>query len=227
VDVRVISLGTLSANPLWHEREPVRTGHATTTLIRAGERVLLVDPGLPEPALAARLHERSGLRPGAVTDVFLTCFKPDMTRGLRLFDGADWWIDPVERETVGVLLADALGRAARAGTADEDLADLRERVAQLRRCRAVGERVVPGVDPFPLHGVTPGLCGLLVPLPSHTLLVCSDAIPDADHLAQGRVPDDAADVDKAREAFGEAVEIADLLICGRDGLVVNPTKRPF
>ena len=37
----------------------------------------------------------------------------------------------------------------------------------------------------------------------------------------------AADVEQARESFQEAVEIADVLIPGRDNLIVNPTKRPF
>ena len=59
----IISIGTLSRNRLWNEREPVRTPHATTTLIRAGDRRILVDPGLPPPALAARLFERTGMRP--------------------------------------------------------------------------------------------------------------------------------------------------------------------
>ena len=40
MDIRVISIGTLSANPLWGEREAVRTGHATTTLIQAGQRTI-------------------------------------------------------------------------------------------------------------------------------------------------------------------------------------------
>ena len=32
-EYRIISIGTLAANPLWDEKVPVRTGHATTTLI--------------------------------------------------------------------------------------------------------------------------------------------------------------------------------------------------
>jgi len=237
MDLRIISLGTLAANPLWHETSPVRTGHATTTLLSVGDRKILVDPGLPEAALAARLYERAGLRPAAITDVFLTCFKLDMTRGLRLFDHARWWINEAERESVGLVLADTLRRAVESGdissrrTSDEDgpnpLEALKERVAQLRACKAAPDRLADKVDLFPLPGVTPGLCGLLVAAPSHTLLICSDAVVDGEHLAKGRVHDDAADVAQAKESFGEAVEVADLLICGRDGMVINPTKRPF
>ena len=76
VDVSVISIGALAANPLWGEREPVRTGHSTTTLVRTGDMVMLVDPGLPGEILGARLGERANLRPSDVTHVFLTCFRP-------------------------------------------------------------------------------------------------------------------------------------------------------
>ncbi|MEQ9096949.1 MAG: hypothetical protein RIE32_11880 [Phycisphaerales bacterium] len=237
MDLRLISLGTLAVNPLWNETTPVRTGHATTTLLSVGEKRILVDPGLPEVALAARLHERSGLRPSAITDVFLTCFKPDMTRGLRLFDHARWWIHEAERESVGMVLGETLRRMAQGGDLgtgaglEDDGPDpieaLKERVAQLRNCKAAPDRLADKVDLFPLPGATPGLCGLLVALPSHTLLICSDAIPDGAHLAQGRVLDDSADVDQARSSFAEAVEIADVFICGRDGMVINPTKRAF
>jgi hypothetical protein len=41
------------------------------------------------------------------------------------------------------------------------------------------------------------------------------------------VPDDAVDLEKAQESFTDAVEVADMLVLGRDNLVVNPTKRPF
>jgi len=237
MDLRIISLGALPANPLWNETAPVRTGHATTILISVGDKRILVDPGLPEVALAARLHERAGIRPTAITDVFLTCFKPDMTRGLRLFDHARWWIHEAEREAVGLLLGETLRRAMQGGDfasrhdVDDDgpnpIDGLRERVAQLRNCEAAPDSLADKVDLFPLPGATPGLCGLLIAAPSHTLLICSDAVPDGEHLAAGRVLDDSADVEQARGAFAEAVEVADLLICGRDGMVVNPTKRAF
>lgn len=237
MDLRLISLGTLAANPLWNETTPVRTGHATTVLLTVGDKRILVDPGLPEVALEARLHERAGIRPAAITDVFLTCFKPDMTRGLRLFDHARWWIHEAERESVGLVLADTLRRMVQGGELggnhglDDDSPDpldaLKQRVAQLRNCKPAPDRLADKIDLFPLPGATPGLCGLLVALPSHTLLVCSDAVPDGEHLSSGRVLDDCADIEQAHSSFTEAIEIADVLICGRDGMVINPTKRAF
>lgn len=247
MDVRVISIGCLSCHPLWGERADVRTGHGTTTLIRAGKRVILIDPSLPEAVMAARLGERANVRPEQVTHVFLTSFNPELRRGLRLFDDATWWISGTEREAVGVAMATQLTRLAQGGGAvhpeimqgkgngsDGEAAlrrTLEQDVALLKRCEAApdslatehGERA----DLFPLHGVTPGLSGVLVAGARATTLVCGDAVPTIEHLEQGKVLPNAASVDRARESFAEAVEIADLLVLGRDNLVVNPTKRPF
>src|SRR5690554_414938 len=101
MDYRIISIGALAKHDLWGERAEARTSHATTTLIRSGDRTILVDPGLPAQIIAARLSERAGISPNEVTDVFLTCFRPAHRRGLSAFDHARWLIGQVERETVG------------------------------------------------------------------------------------------------------------------------------
>ena len=64
MEYRIISIGALDIHPLRGERTAVRTGHATTTLVRSGQTTILVDPGLPPQPLAARLEERTGLKPG-------------------------------------------------------------------------------------------------------------------------------------------------------------------
>ena len=226
LDVRIISIGALAAHPLWNERAPVRTGHATTTLIRGGRRAIVVDPGLPAPVLAARLSERANIAARDVTDVFLTIFHPDMMRGLRAFDGAQWWISERERETVGPLLLAKLRDAA-----DEGEADLRDALAQdaaiLERCKAAPDSLMEQVDLFPLPGVTPGSCGLLIGEARRTTLVCGDAVATVEHIEQGKVLPRCADVEQARESFAEAIEIADVLIPGRDNVVFSPSKRPF
>jgi len=226
MDVRIVSIGTLAANALWNEREPVRTGHATCSLIRAGARTIIVDPGLPAAAITARLGERAGLAPSEVTHVFLTSFRPEVFRGIGAFPEATWWVAEPEREGIGVPLARQLKRAVEAG--DSDTASALERdVAILQRCEPAPDEPCEGVSLFPLPGVTPGLCGLLIAEPRHTLVICGDAVASREHLEAGRVLDHHADLEQARESFQDAVEIADLLIPGRDGLCVNPTKRPF
>lgn len=238
MESRVISIGTLASNPLWGERTPVRTGHATTTLVRAGAAAILVDPALPGPALAARLGERAGLTPDKITHVFLTSFHPDCRGGLELFANADWLIHEAEREAIGVRLAMQLKNLVRVQSEEDDGDDpdglglsLRERlerdVALLQRFAPAPDRPADRVSLFPLPGVSPGMCGLLVEGPRATTLIAGDAVASSQHLDAGLVVDYALDVPAAKESFQEAIEIADVLIPGRDNVILNPIRRPF
>lgn len=244
MDFTIISIGAMAANPLWEERSAVRTGHATTTLVRTKSLddgdpvVILVDPGLPEPALIARLHERAGLTPDAITQVFLTTFHPENRRAITAFPDATWLISPREREAAGVPLAQSLGRLAETQQAaeaagevfDNDQATmldvLRQDVAVLQRCLPAPDKLAEGVDVFPLPGVTPGCTGLLLS-GRETTLICGDAVATAGHVDQGKVLPNCTDREQAKESFEEAIEIADLLVPGRDNVLVNPTRKPF
>ena len=223
---KIISIGALAAHPLWNERDEVRTGHATTTLVEAGEVRLLVDPSLPAQVLTVRLRERANLEPADVTHVFLTSFQPVRRRGLGLFEAAQWLISEREREVVGVSLIERLREAV--GADDAELSGLlRSEVALMQRCQAAPDSIAEGIDLFPLYGVTPGTCGLLLPTSKATVLICGDAIATAEHLEQGKVLSNCADVEQAQESFREAIDIADLLVLGRDNVVLNPLRRPF
>jgi glyoxylase-like metal-dependent hydrolase (beta-lactamase superfamily II) len=246
MDYRIISIGALSAHPLWNEKPVaggagaagssggVRTGHTTTTLITSGDRRILVDPGLPGQMLAARLGERANLKPSDITDVFLTSFHPETHRGLAAFDKARWLISAEERESVGVQLATALKdiytRSEDQGGVAKDeslLGILRGEVAILQRCEPAPQSLADRVDVFPLPGVSPGLCGLILSGPRFTTVVCGDAMPTQEHLEQGKVLTTAVDIEQARTSFEEIIEIADMVVPGRDNLLINPTKRPF
>ncbi|MBL8757590.1 MAG: MBL fold metallo-hydrolase, partial [Phycisphaerae bacterium] len=197
LDFRVISIGTLAAHPLWGERQPTRAGHATCTLVRSGDEVILVDPGLPEAALLPRLAERAGLKPQQITAVFLTGFHPDTHRGLSAFEHAPWYISKAEREAVGVPMVSALRHAVE--HRNQELQDaIRTEVALLERCREAPDELARGVDVFPLPGVSPGLCGLLLEHPGATTLIAGDAVPTVEHLAKGQVLPWAANVAAAK-----------------------------
>ncbi len=220
-DHRIISIGTLSAHPLWDERGAPRTAHATTSLIRADDRVILVDPALPAPAVGAHLHERAGLKPEDVTDIFLTNFRPAHRRGLDAFDHAAWWIGEREREAVGVHLVERFRQCE-----DQQSGDmLKHDIALLQRCKAAPDQLAEHVDLFPLPGFTPGGCGLLLSLPSATVLIAGDAVATSEHLAKGQVLGGAYDLDAARTSFAEAIEIADWIVAGHDNLLPNLTRR--
>ncbi|MEM7754170.1 MAG: hypothetical protein AAF297_00885, partial [Planctomycetota bacterium] len=218
MDFRVISIGALSAHELRNERGgagddgAIRSGHATTVLIESiddeGDPArILVDPGLPAAVLVPRLDERVGIGPGEITHVFLTDFGPERRRALEAFEAAEWLIHSVEREAVGVPLAQGLIRLSE--NFDEPDGDvervLRRDIAMLERCRPAPDRLARGVDLFPLPGVTPGCCGLLVS-GRQTVLVCGDAVPTVEHLAEGKVRKGAQDIEKAQESFREAIE---------------------
>lgn len=237
MDIRILSIGALAAHPLWDERHPVRTGHSTTTLIQTGDAKIIVDPGLPGPALKARLGERAGITPDKITHVFLTSFNPECRRGIELFDQAQWLIGEKERESVGVPIAQSLARLAETRELAKQIGEeidsdqqtmfeiLQRDVAELSRCQPAPDSIADEVDLFPLPGFSVGMCGLLLAEPAHTTLVCGDAIPTVEHLEQGKVLPTCADRELAQESFKEAIEIADVLILGRDNTVINPTKR--
>ena len=218
----VISIGTLSRNRLWNEGEPVRTPHATTTLIRTGKRTILVDPGLPPQALAARLYERTGLKPESVDTVFLTNFRPSHRAGIALFPKAKRLIHELEQQAT----AQQLGRLIE-GAPDEDL-DRKVLMDELRLLEAfqpADDKLAPGVDLFPLFGYTPGTTGLLVASPANTALVAGDAVPTLDHFLAGQVLPDAQDIRGAQESMREVYEIADLIVPGHDNLFLNPRSQ--
>jgi glyoxylase-like metal-dependent hydrolase (beta-lactamase superfamily II) len=223
-EYRIISIGTLSANPLWDEKQPVRTGHATTILIEAGPTKILIDPSLPAPALIARMGERTRVRPSEITHVFLTSLEPERRRALREFPGAQWLAHEPEREAALIEYRSTRDEAREAG--DEELERLAQQELDLvQRCQVAPDSLAPKVDLFPLPGVTPGTCGVLIALPAMTVLACGDAIPTFEHLSQGKVLPHSASVPQAQESFREAVEIGDVLILGRDNVAMNPLKR--
>ena len=220
---RVISIGTLAAHPLWDERGEVRSGHATCTLISAGDRHILVNPGLPTQALQARLGERTNIKAEQITDVFLTSFSTDHRRGLSMFEQARWLVHEPERDAARQRLQQLHSEAQ--GTGDRELMQWYEaELALLERFEIPPDKIEDNVDLFPMPGATPGTCGLLLPLPRLTVLICGDAVPTIEHLEQGQVLNNCMDVEQARESFREAVEIADVLILGRDNIALNPLR---
>jgi glyoxylase-like metal-dependent hydrolase (beta-lactamase superfamily II) len=222
-ELRVISIGTLAAHPLWNERNDVRTGHATTTLVVSAKARILVNPGLPPAALVARLSERSPIRPAEITHVFITTFALDHYRGLAAFEHATWLVHEPEQSAASAAFDDQLARARE--SRDRDLIATIDRHRELlARCKSAEDRIATAVDLFPLPGVSPGTCGILVARPEATIVVCGDAIATSEHLAEGKVLPTCIDVARAQDSFREAIEIADVLIPGRDNLIVNPLR---
>ena len=225
LDYRIVSIGTLAAHPLWNESVQVRTAHATTTLVSVDSAHILVDPSLPAAALLARLGERSPVRPDEITDIFLTSVDRDHRRALPVFEDARWLAAQPELESARADLTTRHDEAQAGG--DAELAELLSHDLEiLRKCTPAPDRLYRGVDLFPLPGVTPGCCGLLLSLPRATVLICGDAVATREHLEQGKVLPGCHNIEQAQESFAEAVQIADLLIPGRDNISLNPLRQP-
>jgi glyoxylase-like metal-dependent hydrolase (beta-lactamase superfamily II) len=215
----IISIGTLSRNRLWNETQDVRTAHSTTTLIRSGNRTILVDPGLPAPALAARLHERTGLTPDRIDTVFLSNFRPDHRAALPLFRSAKVFIHELEQQAVGEHLQRLLEQSKLEGV---DTKTLKSEFELLNSCQSAPDKLADNIDLFPLAGYTPGNCGLLLSLPTSTVILASDAVPTQEHFLAGQVLPDCWDIKSAQESLREVYEIADLIIPGHDNIFINP-----
>ncbi|MFW6133409.1 MAG: hypothetical protein ACOC8F_05885 [Planctomycetota bacterium] len=218
VEYRVISIGALSRNRLWGETTPVRTAHATTTLIRDGDRAILVDPSLPAAALEARFNERTGGRLGDVTDVFCTTLRPVHRRALEAMGAARWWAHETELETYRHHLeglADSAGRLSPSQARDVE-ADLE----LLQKFDAVPEKLTEHVQLFPLAGASPGSAGLLLANPTVTVVVAGDAALTAGHLLAGQAWAGSADTEAALGSLRDVVEVADVVVCGHDNLTL-------
>lgn len=224
MDYRVISIGALSINDLWDKQGPARTAHATTTLVRSGKKNILVDPALPGQVLVPRLAERSGLAPGDITDVFLTCFRPAHRYGLAAFPDAEWWINEQEREIIG---RELLARFEQEEGDEEVRGLLKHEIALLQKCKAAPDSLADQVDLFPSPGFTPGTCGLLLSHNQSTTVIAGDAVPTVEHLEHGRVLKGCFDTKQAQDSLKEIIEVADMIVCGHDNAVVNPMRGPF
>lgn len=220
--VDIISIGTLSRNRLWNETEAVRTAHATTTLIRTGKRTILIDPGLPAQALSARLFERTGLSTKEVDTIFLTNFRPSHRAGLSAFPQARILIHESEQLHARAETERYLNEAPEE---DLDRKVFEEDLALLEKITPAEDKLANGVDLFPLFGYTPGTTGLLVALPTVTILLAGDAVPTQDHFLAAQVLPDSYDIKAAQESLGEVYEIADLIIPGHDNLFLNPRSQ--
>jgi len=219
--VDIISIGTLSRNRIWGESEAVRTAHATCTLIRVGGKSILVDPGLPAAAMGARLYERTGMAPGQIDTVFLTNFRPSHRAGLALFGHAKMLIHENEEASARQQIEQLLEEAP---AEDLDRTALRAELDVLDRLSPAPDSLAKNVDLFPLFGYTPGTCGILIALPTTTLIIAGDAVPTQDHFLSGQALPDAQDIAGAHESMKEVFEIADWIVPGHDNLFANPGR---
>lgn len=222
VEFAVISIGALSRNLLWGETAPVRTSHATTTLVVEGERRILVDPSLPSVALDARFFERTGKRLDTITDVFCTTLRPVHRRSIEAFPKARWWASEVEIESHGEALKEMLDSAQR--LEDDDVARLQADIKLLHRFKPAPDSFGPQVSLYPLAGCSAGSTGLLLTPATMTVIVAGDAALTAEHVARVQIWEGAVDTDSALKSLQDLLEMADVIVPGHDNVMVSPQR---
>ena len=84
--------------------------------------------------------------------------------------------------------------------------------------------LMEGVDLFPLPGYTAGTCGLLLPTPKMTIVLAGDAVPTSEHLERCLVLQECQNIEIAQESMKECLEIADVIIPGRDNILLSPIR---
>lgn len=198
----ILTMGTLARNRFWDEASDVRDELATVSLVRSGDAVVVVDPGWPAEALTATLFYRAGLKPEAVTHVFLTHVDPAHARGIAAFDHVPWLAYGEELAYARSDLGD-----------DPDVAEIIGRLVE------APDRLAPGVDIFPTPGHSPGHTSLMVNTATSTTLLAGDAMLSRDHLEHGDLGPRVFDRDQAEASFREIFELADFVVPGHDNLV--------
>ena len=220
VEYCIISIGALSHNRLWGETRAVRTAHATTTLVSDAKRLILVDPSLPESALAARFNERTGKTLADVTDVFCTTLRSVHRRGIKALRHATWWCSRQELQSCQHYLQGILDSAH--PWSAEEKADMQADLDLLDRFRPAPERFTPQVHFYPLVGASAGSAGLLLAPATSTIVIAGDAVVTGEHLARGQVWEGCADTQAAMESLSDLLEVAVVIVPGHDNLTLSP-----
>ena len=223
VEYRVVSIGALSRHRLWGEAVAGRTAHATTTVVSEGKRLVLVDPSLPAPALAARFNERTGRQLSDVTDVFCTNLRLAHRRGVESLSHAKWWASELELLSYRRQLDQKLDSADR--LSEEDAVAARRDIDLLQRFSPAPDKFSEQISLFPTPGPTAGAAGLLLTPPNTTIAIAGDAALTTEHINAGQVWQGCADASAAIESLRELLEIADVIVTGHDNMMVAPRQR--
>ncbi|HNX27551.1 MAG TPA: hypothetical protein PKK48_09115 [Phycisphaerae bacterium] len=222
VEYTIISIGALGRNMLWNEAADVRLQHLTTTLVCDGQYRLLVDPSLPREVLLARLYERTGLKPGDISAIFCTTLRPDARRGIEAFENIPWYCGETEKEWYSQKLIALQDSAQR--LSPEDAANITAELDIVDKFMAAPDKFAPQVSLYPMAGVTPGCCGLLLTPNTSTAVITGPAVPTRNHMERGMVWEECLDLEEALKAMSELYELADIIIPGFDNICFSPGR---
>lgn len=201
----IISIGNISRNRYWGEREDTayRAAICTSTLITGDGFRLLVDPPYGDAAqMAAELFRRTGLKPDAVTAVFLTHQHGDHLAGLDHFPHAAWF--------AALEVAEIINASGKLEKPVEPAPD----------------RLFDCVDVIPTPGHTPAHHSLRFDWKGLCIVVTGDAVMTPDFWADRQGYFNSADFDAASRTIEQLAGIADIVVPGHDNyFLVEPWKK--
>ncbi|HVX42390.1 MAG TPA: MBL fold metallo-hydrolase [Mycobacteriales bacterium] len=194
----LITVGHLSRNRYWGESEdrPHRETCCTCTLIRTGERTILVDPSLPPEQMEAAVDRRTGQRIASVDAVFVTHRHGDHWLGIEAFPDAQWLMAPAELAGWRSEAGGEQGRIAARFSAAMDIA--------------------PGVQMLSTPGHTEGLTSLAFHSGGRRVVVTGDGVMTADFFAKRDVYFNSVDAEEAVRSIDRIAEHADIVVPGHD-----------
>jgi glyoxylase-like metal-dependent hydrolase (beta-lactamase superfamily II) len=223
--VRVIKVGSSTIDP-GNSASPIQVGlkhqmgiggGSSVVVIREGDEILLVDTGYeregdvsPENktrnwVLLKGLLEWNGIRPEAISKVFITHFHHDHFGNLEYFDQAKWY-------------------ALESALADTSI-PIKERFLPLKD----GDKVLSHTRVIHTPGHTKGHGSLLWSDEQEKIKVaiCGDAIINLSWLQSGhfwKFNGDFYDKEIARESSNRLIQQADILIPGHGQPFFKPTR---
>jgi glyoxylase-like metal-dependent hydrolase (beta-lactamase superfamily II) len=191
----VITIGNLSRNRFWGEGDDKarRTAVCTCTLVSLKGIRLLVDPSLAESGrMASELDRRAGLKPAAVTAVFLTHEHSDHFAGLAQFPGARWLAAPGVAEAVN-----------KTGKFE-------------RKVENAEGRLWEAIEIIPTPGHTRTHHSLRFVCESQTVVIAGDAVPTVDHFRSRIGLFNSENLETASRTMDALAASADIIVPGHD-----------
>jgi glyoxylase-like metal-dependent hydrolase (beta-lactamase superfamily II) len=191
----LLTIGHLSMNKYWGERERKRGPLCTSTLIRTTDGLLLVDPPVEPARMASLLMDQAGIAPDDVRHVFLTHFHGDHRFGLETFGHAEWWMSPAE-------IADWETR----GDADEK--------KLLGKMRPARDEILSGITAVPAPGHTRGTTALVFRWRGVLVAIAGDAVMTEDFFRAVEGFHNSTDMERARLTIRELAARAGIIVPG-------------
>lgn len=190
----VLNMGCLSRNKFWgeHPDTAYRKAYCTSTVIEAGDDIIIVDPPMAGEGMCNLLDSRCGLAIKDITKVFITHTHGDHMEGLDAFPHAQWYLSPGEMKT------------------------LEKEPRWNEKFIPAADEVAPGVRTIPLPGHTLALTGLVFNAAEGCIVVAGDGVMTKDFFQNKTGFHNSADMEQVAKTIEMLAEMADIIVPGHD-----------